>query len=61
MELPVILEEELLQFLRINKATLYQLTKRKGLPCVVLNKKTRVYPLEKFMEWINQTCETDEN
>ena len=61
MELPIILEEELLKFLGINKATLYQLRKKKGLPCVALNKKTRVYQLEKFMEWINQNCESDEN
>ena len=59
MELPIILEKELLELLGISKAALYRLRKEKGLPYVSLTRTERVYPVEKFMEWVNQNCAND--
>ena len=59
MELSIILEKELLEFLGISKATLQRLRREKGLPYVRLSNTERVYPAEKFMEWINRNCVND--
>ena len=59
MELPIIREDELLEFLKISKAALYRLRIKKGLPYVSLTRKDRVYPAEQFMEWIKQNCKND--
>lgn len=60
MELDIILEKELLEFLGINKAALYRLRKEKGLPYVSLTRTERIYPVEKFMGWINRNCVNDD-
>ena len=60
MELGIILEKELLELLGINKAALYRLRKEKGLPYVSLTRTERVYPVDKFMEWVNKNCLTEE-
>ena len=59
MELGIILEKELLALLGIKKAVLYRLRKEKGLPYVNLTRSERIYPVEQFMEWINQNCRND--
>ena len=60
MELGIIPEKELLELLGINKAALYRLRKEKGLPYVSLTRVERVYPVDKFMEWISKNCQSEE-
>ena len=60
MELGIILEKELLELLGINKAALYRLRKEKGLPYVSLTRTERVYPVDKFMEWVSKNCLSEE-
>ena len=60
MELNIILEKELLELLGISKASLYRLRKEKGLPYVSLTRTERIYPVEKFMDWIERNCVNDE-
>ena len=42
--------------LGIKKDALLRLRKEKGLPYVSLTRTERIYPAEKFMEWVNQNC-----
>jgi len=56
MEVDIIREGELLEFLGISKAALHRLRKEKGLPHVNLTRKERIYPAAEFMEWVKQSC-----
>ena len=60
MELNIILEKELLALLGISKSSLYRLRKEKGLPYVSLTRTERIYPVEKFMDWIERNCVNEE-
>lgn len=60
MELPIIREKQLLELLGISKAALYHLRKERGLPYVGLTRTERIYPIEKFLQWINRNCANPE-